>query len=58
MGDVSAHYQLSTLYDNGEGVEKDEKKQIHHLTEAAIGGNPYAHYNLALLEERSGRTWR
>ena len=58
VGDVSAHYQLSTLYDNGEGVEKDEKKELHHLTEAAIGGNPYAHYNLAILEGRSGRVDR
>ncbi len=48
LGDIEAHYQLSCLYHNGNGVEIDKKKVIHHLEEAAIGGHPKARYNLAL----------
>jgi tetratricopeptide (TPR) repeat protein len=58
LGDVLAHYQLSTLYQNGEGVEKDEKKQLHHLEKAAIGGNPDARHNLGHMEEMRGRVDR
>ena len=58
LGDVEAHYQLSTLYHEGKGVEKDEKKLKHHLTEAAIGGHPDARFNLACLEGRNGRVDR
>ena len=42
------------LYLDGQGVEKDEKKSIHHTEEAAIGGHPTARCNLAYYEERSG----
>ena len=55
LGDANAHNQLSVLYHNGEVIEKDDKKELYHLTEAAIGGNPYAHYNLALLEGKNGQ---
>ena len=51
LGEVEAHYQLSGLYQFGRGVEKDKKKQMHHLKEAAIGGHPRARYNLGCLEE-------
>ena len=50
LGDTKAHFQLSCSYGGGKGVGKDEKKQIHHLTEAAIGGHPLARRNLAYLE--------
>jgi TPR repeat protein len=44
------------MYQNGQGVEKDEKKALHHfLVEAAIGGHTLARNNLACHEERSGR---
>jgi TPR repeat protein len=43
------------LYHNGEGVEKDEKKKVYHLEEAAIGGDPYARYLLASNECRNER---
>eukprot|EP00984_Skeletonema_dohrnii_P014420 scaffold6050_cov75-Skeletonema_dohrnii-CCMP3373.AAC.1 len=36
LGDVNAHYHLSRLYEKGQGVEKDEKKGLYHLEEAAI----------------------
>ena len=31
LGDVHAHFCICEMYLNGEGVEKDEKKEIHHL---------------------------
>eukprot|EP00986_Skeletonema_menzelii_P013808 scaffold8428_cov151-Skeletonema_menzelii.AAC.6 len=40
--------------DNGEGVEKDEGKAIHHLEEAAMGGHPRARYDLGLGEATIG----
>ena len=55
LGDAAAHYQLSCLYEEGRGVEKDEKKELHHLTEAAIGGNPSARHNLGCVEGNNGR---
>ena len=58
LGDVTAHYHLSQFYHKGEGVEKDEKKEIHHLEEAAIGGHPIARFNLGRIEQEKGRTDR
>jgi TPR repeat protein len=55
LGDVDAHFKLSTMYEDGIGVEKDEKKELHYLTEAAISGHPGARYNLANYEGRRGR---
>jgi TPR repeat protein len=55
LGDLEAHHNLSCLYRDGKGVEKDEKKEIYHAEEAAIGGHPYARYSLALIEVRGGR---
>ena len=34
LGDADAHYQLSVSYRDGNGVEKDKKKELHHLEEA------------------------
>ena len=39
LGNAAAHYGLSILYEEGVGVEKDEKKELHHLEEAATGGH-------------------
>jgi len=39
VGDIVAHNDLSIMYHLGEGVEKDEKKTLYHLEEAAIGGH-------------------
>jgi TPR repeat protein len=55
LGDTEAHYGLAVLYRNGECVEMDEKKQVYHLEEAAIGGHPYARYDLGCIEARNGR---
>jgi TPR repeat protein len=42
----------------GHGVEKDEKKKMFHMEEAAIGGHPIARYNLGCIEGRKGRIER
>ena len=54
LGDANPHYGLSIMYRLGHGVEKDEKKRVYHLEEAAIGGNVDARHNLAVIEERYG----
>ena len=58
LGDVEAHFQLSCLYLDGKGVEKDEKKELHHLKKAAIGGHPDARHNLGCFEGLNGRNDR
>eukprot|EP00984_Skeletonema_dohrnii_P002719 scaffold942_cov75-Skeletonema_dohrnii-CCMP3373.AAC.5 len=60
LGDLEAHYQLSLMYDNGYGVEKDKEKEKmhHHLEEAAIGGHPSARFNLGCHEWNNGNTER
>ena len=55
MGVAEAHNQLSRLYYNGEGVEKDEKKYLHHAEQAAIGGHPRARHNLGFKEMENCR---
>jgi TPR repeat protein len=54
-GNMEAHYQLSFMYSDGEGVERDPKKEINHLEEAAIGGHPGARYNLGCHEGDAGK---
>lgn len=46
LGDLQAHYTLSVMYQQGLGIEKDKKKELHHLEQAAIGGHPAARFNL------------
>ncbi len=58
LGDANAHYNLSLMYKDGEGVEKDEKKFLYHAEEAAIGGHPAARYQLAIHEAEKGRNDR
>ncbi len=55
LGDIEAHYNLSSLYGAGKVVEKDEKKEEHHLEEAAIGGHPVARLKLIANEYKYGR---
>lgn len=55
LDDIGAHQNLSCLYRDGEGVEKDKKKEIYHLEEAAIGGHPMARYNLGYYDNQNGR---
>ena len=55
LGDVGAHFQLSWLYHYGQGVEKDEKKELHHAEQAAIGGDPNARHILGNIENANGQ---
>ena len=55
LGDATAHFTLSVWYRKGQGVEKDEEKQVYHLEEAAIAGHPDARFNLGNHEGRSKR---
>ncbi|KAK1742274.1 hypothetical protein QTG54_006839 [Skeletonema marinoi] len=50
FGDVTAHYYLSIMYCNGQGVKKDEKNEVYHLEQAAIGGHPNARNGLGCKE--------
>ncbi|KAK1733667.1 Sel1-like repeat family protein [Skeletonema marinoi] len=68
LGDAAAHYRLSCMYHNGDGVEKDGEKEmivekdcekeVHHLEEAAIGGHPRARHNLGFHEYDNGNIER
>ncbi len=55
LGDLTAHFNIGVMYRDGEGVEKDEEKEVYHLEKAAIGGHPDARYNLGGIEEENGR---
>ena len=63
FGHADAHYQLSVMYHDGDFVEKDKRKEIYHLEEAAINGHPGARYNLGCHEyghdnvERAVKQW-
>ena len=54
LGDVWAHFYLSLMYRDGEGIEQDVRKEIYHLEEAAIGGHPEARYYLGIHEGLKG----
>jgi tetratricopeptide (TPR) repeat protein len=58
LGEMDAHYNLSVRYQKGMGVEKDKKKEIYHLEEAAIGGHPLARNNLGCYEGNAFRIER
>ena len=58
LGNAHAHYQLSLMYYDGEGVEKDEGKELYHLEEAAIAGHADARYNLGCVENDNGNVER
>eukprot|EP00985_Skeletonema_marinoi_P018674 scaffold10482_cov89-Skeletonema_marinoi.AAC.4 len=55
LGDAGGHYQVAMFYHEGTGVEKDMKKKVYHLEQAAIGGHAGARYNLGCVEEGNGR---
>ena len=55
LGDAGAHYHLAMFYHEGQHVEKDRKKEVYHLEQAAIGGDPAARYNLGIEEEGNDR---
>ena len=54
LGDLDAHYQLGVMYREGNGVGKDEEKEVFHLEKAAVGGHPGARHNLGVIEGNNG----
>ena len=58
LGCIESHYELSRLYHDGKGVEKDMKKSMYHSEEAAIGGHPHARFILGYYENDNGRVER
>jgi TPR repeat protein len=58
LGDVDAHVQLGGMYLHGDGVEKDEERQVYHYEKAAISGNPHARHDLGDYELRNGNIER
>ena len=58
LGDLTAHFNIGVMYGDGEGVEKDEEKEVYHYEKAAIGGHPRARFNVGCVEERNGRVDR
>jgi TPR repeat protein len=55
LGGVEAHGSLGNLYYEGLGVEKDMKKALYHMEQAAIGGHTAARGLLAVHELNNGR---
>ena len=58
LGDMEAHYKLAIMYRDGDGVEEDEEKLVHHFEEAAMGGHPSARHDLAVYEFANGKRER
>ena len=55
LGSIQAHHDLVLLYNMGLGVEKDEKKMMYHLEQAAIGGHAEARHNLGTMAWENGK---
>jgi tetratricopeptide (TPR) repeat protein len=55
LGDAAANFSLSCMYGEGDGVEKDTKKELYHWEEAAIRGHPIARHNLGAVEVNNDR---
>ncbi|KAK1739982.1 hypothetical protein QTG54_008932 [Skeletonema marinoi] len=51
LGDAVAHFQLSCMYYDGKGVQKDKKKEVYHVEQAAIRGHLRARHNLGFIEK-------
>ena len=58
LGDADAHYQLSVMHYFDRSIERDTKKELYHMEEAAIRGHQLARHNLGCHEGRNGRVER
>ena len=54
LGCADGHVKLGNSYHQGEGIEKNKKKAIHHYQIAAILGNELARYALGIIELEDG----
>ena len=50
LGNAKAYHNIGVAYNNGYGVERDEKKADYNFELAAMGGNVIARYNLGCYE--------
>ena len=55
LEDPEAHYRLGQMYHYGNGVKKDEEKEVYHFEKAAIGGHPEPRMHLGVIDVRNGR---
>jgi len=51
-GEPEAQYMVATMYEKGEGVEKDPKEAAMWYEKAAEQGHPYSMYRLADMYEK------
>ena len=54
LGSIYAYNDIAAAYYDGEGVERDVKKEIYYLELAAMGGDATARHNLGCVEEDAG----
>ena len=58
LGCAGAYFNLGNSYDNGRGVEIDEKKAEHYYELAAMNGSVHARHNLGCMEFQAGNHQR
>ena len=58
LGCAAAPFDLGLMYRDGHGVEKDEKKMVRSLEDAAISGHPKARLALSEIEFSRNRIER
>ena len=58
LGSAESYNNIGVAYDNGRGVEVDEKRAIHYFELAAMQGDSTARYNLGEMEEKAGNIER
>eukprot|EP00956_Cyclotella_meneghiniana_P013867 scaffold20338_cov47-Cyclotella_meneghiniana.AAC.1 len=58
LGSVKGHFYLGISYNEGTGVEQNEKKAVHHWQIAAMMGNMQARHNLGCAEMYNGNKER
>ena len=54
LGTARAHYNLGNAYNDGDGVQVDMKKAIHHYQMGAMMGDIHARCKLGAMEGRHG----
>ena len=54
LGSLDAHCELGMLYCNGNGVEVDKPRGLHHYQQAAIKGDVPSRHNLGAVEFNAG----
>jgi len=54
LGHAEAYTAIGCAYNNGEGVEVDEKKGLHYYELAAMKGDVFARHNLGIREDNVG----